>query len=104
MLFKGHQDVYQRLAGDKAPLSLEEIRELRSWARNLDEGNLRRLYVELGLLNHEAVLMNKAAIEQFDESSMRFGNRLWWLTVILAVLTGIMTWATVMMAFGDQSS
>ena len=104
MLFSGYKEVSQRLAGDKKPLSPEELWELRTYAINLSEGNLRRLYVELALLNHEAVLMNKAAIEHFDESSMRFGNRLWWLTVVLAILTGIMTWATVIMAFDPFSS
>jgi len=63
MAFNGHQEVHQRLAGNDDPLTLEEVRDLRKWARHVDEGNMRRIYVELALLNHEAVFLNKAAID-----------------------------------------
>ena len=104
MIFNSLDEVHQRLAGDDKPLSIDEIRELRIYARHIGEGNLRRIYVELALLNHEAALMNKDAIEQFDKSSSKFSARLLWLTVVLTVLTAILTWTTLIMAFGHPSS
>ena len=80
-----------RLAGDGAALTEDEIRQMMLYVRYIAGGNLRRLYVELAL-------QNLAAIRRFDVSSAKLSKRLLFLTYVLVGLTIVMTVATILTA------
>ena len=92
MPFNSQKEVQQRLAGNDEPLSLDEIRDLRPWVRHLLQGNTNRIYMELALLNIEAIHLNVEAIKRFDESSSKLSKAMVLLTVGIFFLTAILTY------------
>ena len=88
MPIRGPHDADSRLVTDPSRLTTQEIRDLLRYVRQISEGGLRRLYVELSLQNLEA-------IQQFERSSSRLSRWLTCLTVVLVVLTGIIAVFTI---------
>jgi hypothetical protein len=84
------QDANTRLA-DPAALSEEDVRDLIPWLGTIGGGLIWRLLADLAL-------QNIAAIQKFDKSSSKLSSRFLWLTWAIAVLTAIMTAATIVTA------
>lgn len=88
--FNSYQQVEARLLeADK--LTPEEVRALVPWMRQISEGGMRRLNVELDLQNLEA-------IQNFEKSSSRLTWGLIMLSVVLVVLTLVIAFYTILLA------
>lgn len=94
MPFNSQREVELRLAGNDEPLTVDEIRDLRPWIRHLLQGNTGRIYLELGLLNLEAIYLNIEAISSFDTSSARLSRVMIWLTIGIFLLTAVLAYDT----------
>jgi hypothetical protein len=88
MPFSSAQQVTTRLA-TADQLTPQEIRDLIPWIGTISEAGNRRLNTELFLQNIEAV-------QKFENSSSKLTKWLLALTIGLVVLTGVLSYFTVL--------
>ena len=89
-MFRSSQEVETRLL-EILKLTPQEVHDLFPWMRQISEGGMRRLHVELDLQTLEA-------IQKFESSSSRLTGWLIALSVILVVLTVVIAFYTVLLA------
>jgi hypothetical protein len=80
MPFASMQEMEERLTSNPSKLNQQELRDLIPWMRQVSEGGMRRLNVELALQGLETA-------HQFEKSSRKLTTWLVWLTAGLLALT-----------------
>ncbi len=91
MTIKNSGEAEQRLMKDTSPLSEQELQEIMPYTNLISGGAMRRLEIELALRTIQAV-------QSFDKSSTKLSRRLLWLTWVLVILTGVITYFTILLA------
>ncbi len=83
--------------GDPLELTAEKVRELIPWTRQISEGGLRRLKVEL-------LPQNLQAVHGFERSCSSLTRWLVALSIVLATLTAAIARYTVLLARFAQTA
>ena len=83
---------------DAKPLAFEDFRDMLVWIKqtyNVKAADILNLRVAIQL--DQALGETRQAIRDFDTSSRKLTRWLIGLTIVLVVLTGVITWLTVLL-------